>query len=268
MFDPNVTTGAGGSQTTSTGATTSTGSTGGGGGQGGNPPSCDEPVAGMVIVDAGPFMMGCNDGVDDLCNQDESPYHEVTLDCFQIDSTEVTRADYNTCIEAGVCTTPACDFDPVGLAEHPVTCVTWDDAAAYCAWAGKRLPTEAEWEKAARGTSGVRYPWGNDWFDDCDLVNANLCRLDTEPVGTHPTGASIYGAMDIAGNVREWVNDRYGSTYYTASPAENPQGPDMGALRVIRGGSWNSSVVEFRTSFRGADAPTLADNETGFRCAK
>jgi eukaryotic-like serine/threonine-protein kinase len=262
--------GGAGADATSTGAG-NTGPTTGGGGAGAAGGATSSGVGGevegMINVPGDTFMMGCNDGVDNLCNMDEAPYHSVTLSGYRIDQYEVSRGDYNDCIVASSCTTPACDFDPMALADNPVTCVTWDDAHDYCAWAGKRLPTEAEWEYAARGTTGFRYPWGNVWNDDCSIVNGNLCQLDTSPVTDFPQGVSPVGAFNMAGNVAEWVNDWYQQTYYASSPTNDPQGPATGGVRGIRGGSWDSSVVEFRTSYRGANTPSFADNETGFRCA-
>lgn len=242
------------------------GNTGGGGSSG-----VGGMIEGMINIPSATFMMGCNDGVDDLCAGDENPYHAVTLSGYRIDQYEVRRSDYLECINASACNTPACDWDETGLPNHPVTCVTWQDAADYCAWAGKRLPTEAEWEYAARGSTERRYPWGNDDFDDianpCSFANANLCRLDAEDVGSHPTGASPLGAFDVAGNVYEWVNDWYDAGYYAISPATDPQGPAAGGVRVMRGGGWNTNKANFRTSAREANTPTFNNNETGFRCA-
>ena len=119
----------------------------------------------------------------------------------------------------------------------------------------------------ARGTTGNRYPWGNDFGADCSLANGNLCALDTHAVGSHPTGASWCGAMDMAGNVAEWVNDYYSQTYYESSPSMDPTGPTSGGVRGLRGGSWNSAIFDFRTSSRAANTESFNDNETGFRCA-
>ncbi len=243
-----------------------------GGSGGGGSTGVGGMIPGMINVPSVTFMMGCNNGVDSDCRGDESPYHEVTLSDYRIDVFEVTRSDFNLCIDDSDCNTPTCDWDATGLPDHPVTCVSWQDAVDYCTWAGKRLPTEAEWEHAARGTSGDRYPWGNNNFDmspsPCTLANANLCRLDTETVGKYPTGASPIGAMDMAGNVIEWVNDLFLQDYYNSSPATDPQGPSNGsAVRTLRGGGWNSGNVNFRTSARSANLPTFFDNETGFRCA-
>jgi formylglycine-generating enzyme required for sulfatase activity len=241
----------------------------GGGGMGGGTGGIGGMVPGMINIPGDTFMMGCNDAVDDECAADESPYHSITLSSYRIDINEVTRGDYFDCVEAGMCNEPTCDWDPTGmnLQDHPVTCVSWQDAADYCDFAGKRLPTEAEWEYAARGQTGNRYPWGNSFADDCSLANGNLCSKNTSPVGSHPTGASPFGAMDMSGNVNEWVNDHYQQDYYATSPATNPQGPASGGTRALRGGGWNSATFDFRTSSRDAQAPTFFDGETGFRCA-
>lgn len=203
-----------------------------------------------------------------MCKPDEKPYHAVDISAFELDITEVTRGDYKKCIDASQCNTPSCDWDPVALADHPVTCVSWDDAKAYCTWAGKRLPTEAEWEKACRGDTGRVYPWGQSFQDNCSFANANLCSYDTKVVATHPTGASPYGVLDMSGNVAEWTADFYDAAYYATSPAKDPPGPASGGVRVHRGGSWNSAVTVFRCSARTAALPSSATDEIGFRCAK
>ena len=221
----------------------------------------------MVAVPEGTFHMGCNGEVDDECDADESPYHEVFVSAFQVDVTEVTRGAYRACIDAGACPAPGCDWHPVDSADHPVTCVGWNAAVSFCTWAGKRLPTEAEWEKAARADGGFKYPWKTEFDDNCDLVNANLCELDTMPVGSYPEGASPYGALDMSGNAAEWVADLYDAGYFAVSPPENPKGPSSGGVRVHRGGSWNSPTEDFRASSRSAALPTAESDEIGFRCA-
>jgi formylglycine-generating enzyme required for sulfatase activity len=222
---------------------------------------------GMIAVPAGSFAMGCNTRLDDECDSDESPYHQVNLSAFQIDAVEVSRGAYRACIDAGACATPTCDWHTLDLVDHPVTCVTWDDASAYCEFVGKRLPTEAEWEKAARADGGHKYPWKAEFAGDCDLVNANLCELDTTPVGEYPQGASPYGVLDMSGNAAEWVHDLYDAGYYAASPTADPPGPSSGGVRVHRGGSWNSPTEDFRCSSRSAATATTASDEIGFRCA-
>jgi formylglycine-generating enzyme required for sulfatase activity len=255
------------------------GGSGQGGGGGEAPTGCDEPVTGMIEIPAGPFQMGCNSGVDTQCRSDESPRHEVFLDCYLIDRYEVSRGDYKACIDASVCSTPADDWDPVALSDHPVTFVTWEMANTYCQWAGKRLPTEAEWEKAARGTDSLLYPFGNIWgggtpsTGNCSQMNGNLCLLDTWKVTDGATGTSPYGLFNMGGNVEEWVSDWYGSAYYASSPPENPQGPASGGAKVKRGGSWDSAVFDLRTGSRRAGVPDsfpdLTDGpKVGFRCAR
>jgi formylglycine-generating enzyme required for sulfatase activity len=206
---------------------------------------------GMVYIPAGEFIMGSDEG-----DSDERPVHTVYLDAFHIDRTEVANAQYQACVEAGACDAPSNTtyYDNSNYAQHPVVHVSWDDADAYCRWAGKRLPTEAEWEKAARGTDGRRYPWGNS-EPDCNKANYNDCVGLTTEVGSYPAGASLYGVLDMAGNVWEWVADWYDPGYYSQSPTRNPPGPDSGELRVLRGGSWYRSTPSgIRCALRyGAD---------------
>ena len=224
------------------------------------------PPAVMVEVPGGAFQMGCNAAVDTACAADEYPYHEVTLAAFQIDQTEVTQAAYQECLDATACTRPALNFDPRRWARVPVSDVTFAQASAYCRWAEKRLPTEAEWEKAARGTDGRKYPWG-DTAPTCALANMSGCRAP-EPVGSHPAGASPYGALDMAGNVGEWVADWYDPGYYSASPLNDPPGPSAGTEKLARGGSLGASARFLRTSSREHFAPTFTDLGIGFRCAR
>ncbi|MBW2527104.1 MAG: formylglycine-generating enzyme family protein, partial [Deltaproteobacteria bacterium] len=224
-------------------------------------------VPGMIDVASVTFWMGCNDDVDTQCDSDEAPYHQITLSAYSIDETEVTRGAYAQCVDAGYCATPPCDYSPTGpLVDHPVTCVTWADAHRYCDFAGKRLPTEAEWELAARGTTGSKFPWG-DTAPTCTLANMNTCSNDTHPVGSHATGQSPLGALDMAGNVQEWVADFYRHEYYETSPSTDPTGPPSGPLRVLRGGAWDSATFDVRASNRDAALVTHFGASTGFRCA-
>ncbi len=224
----------------------------------------------MVDVPEGDFAMGCNDAVDADCKPDELPTHAVSLKGFRIDATEVTQEQYVACVVSGACLPPTCDWDPCGArAMHPVVCVNRADAVAYCAHEGKRLPSEAEWEKAARGPEGTKFPWGNDPID-CAHANIAGCTGGTQPVGSHPTGASMYGALDMAGNVVEWVNDTYDATYYAVSPHVDPEGPPASPPRDVfvgRGGGWNSTATWHRASARDDYEGAYFKKTFGFRCA-
>jgi formylglycine-generating enzyme required for sulfatase activity/predicted Ser/Thr protein kinase len=224
----------------------------------------------MVYVPAGEFLMGSTDA-DSSAADDEKPQHTVTLDAFWIDRTEVTNAQYRRCVEAGACQEPGCwDNDAYNAPDQPVVCVSRDDAQAYAAWVGGRLPTEAEWEKAARGSDGRVYPWGNE-APDCKRANYwgkdGSCVGHTAVVGSYPTGASPYGALDMAGNVWEWVNDWYDSDYYANSPTNNPKGPDSGDFKVLRGGSWDGTPIDVRAAHRSVGSPSGRNDLVGFRCA-
>jgi len=223
----------------------------------------------MKLVASGSFWMGCNEAVDTLCESNESPYHEVTLSGYYMDRTEVTQGEYKKCVDAGECDTPSCDWDPTGTPNRPVVCVTWSQAGEYCVWAGKRLPTEAEWEKAARGTDGRKYPWGNETAT-CDYAVMYGCPGDAMDVcSKSPSGDSPYGLCDMAGNVWEWVSDWYDSGYYANSPASNPTGPVSGSDRVVRGGSFvNLGGVFLRASDRFAVYPSAGHDYLGFRCVR
>jgi len=238
-------------------------------------------VSGMAFVDAGSFWMGCNATVDSQCSDDEKPYHEVTLSAFYIDKTEVTVGMYAECVEAGFCSEPSTDYEQCSWGnefrdDFPINCVNWDQAKDYCAWAGKRLPTEAEWEKAARGTDGRKYPWGNQTAT-CEYAvmydgGGNGCGTGTPwPVcSKSPAGDSPYGLCDMSGNVWEWVSDWYDPGYYTNSPASNPTGPVSGSYRVRRGGSFAYAGNYLRASDRNYDIPSAGydGHSLGFRCAR
>jgi len=216
----------------------------------------------MVAVPAGEFVMG-NDG-----RYGESPQHTVFLDAFWIDKYEVTNALYKKCVDAGKCSSPSTQyFGNPRYDNHPVVYVTWNDAAGYCAWAGKRLPTEAEWEKAARGTDGRIFPWGNT-FNKNYLNSAENGRGEVLAVGSFPDGASPYGAMDMAGNVWEWVADWHDAEYYSTSPARNPKGPPVGTTKVIRGGAKDVDQNSARVTLRVDPAPDTQSGTIGFRCAQ
>ena len=222
----------------------------------------------LLYVPADEFTMGSE------TNDDEKPIHKVNLDAFWIDQTEVTNQKYSLCVEADVCKEPINkrsfdrsryygdgDFD-----NYPVIYVDWNMAKTYCEWARRRLPTEAEWEKAARGIGGRFYPWSGS-APTVSLLNYKSNVGDTTEVGKYPDGASPYGAVDMAGNVGEWVADWYSDTYYQRSLLTNPPGPDIGEYRVVRGGSWISDNNSVRSTYRNWFPPTATNNILGFRCA-
>ncbi len=242
--------------------------------------STTEPPAGcdpeMVFVPEGEFPMGQEGG-----DPDQLPVHAVSLDAFWIDRTEVTVDAFLACKTAGSCTTPDaasnCNSNHADRGAEPFNCATWDQATAYCTWAGKRLPTEAEWEKAARGVDGRTYPWGEDTptcsyavISDPNAHGAGCGSHTTLPDGSKPGGESPYGALDMTGNVWEWVNDWYGDTYYSTSPASNPPGPESGTYRVFRGGGLFDSVddLQLPAAFRSGSYPFTARSDVGFRCAR
>lgn len=235
------------------------------------------PPAGMVWVPPGPFVMGTDAG-----RPDESPPHVVDLPGFYIDRYEVTAAEYARFLNARGSLTcdghPCADLWPEnpqsplqvvsytvrarpGLGSHPVTWVSWYGAAAFCAYYGKRLPTEAEWEKAARGPDGRRYPWGNEYLPG--RANAGGVHRGTLPVGSLPLGASPYAALDMAGNVWEWVAD-----WYHPYPGSSYRSPFFGHYKVVRGGSWNHPVFDARTTARDIAHPARRLGVVGFRCAR
>jgi formylglycine-generating enzyme required for sulfatase activity len=223
----------------------------------------------MALIPAGKFQMGdsANEG-----SADERPIHTVELDAFYIDKYEVTNALYEEFIKATGHRTPTYWTNhSFNQPDQPVVGVSWDDAVAYAKWAGKRLPTEAEWEKAARGgLVGKRYPWGDD-ISDNDANYGNNIGITT-PVGKFPPNG--YGLYDVAGNVWEWVADWYLDKYYAISPQKNPKGPDTGTRRVLRGGSWrnfpaySNPPYNLRCACRFGNAPTNTDVDLGFRCSQ
>lgn len=239
---------------------------------------CQAPD-GMVFVPPGPFTMGSED------HADEQPIREVLLTPFFIDMHEVSAAEYQACMDATACQAPMstanmqfdteCNVGQKGREEHPANCVGFEAAEAFCAWAEKRLPTEAEWEKAARGTDAIRYPWGNGPAPTSPCMHAHNglgepgCGLESTQVrGSYPAGSSPYGAHDMAGNVWEWVSDYYAATYDGAA-LRNPTGPAAGTQHVLRGGGWyQDSATEFTTSRRHSTDLDLSDAFIGFRCVR
>ncbi len=242
------------------------------------PPPPTEPAAGavkrrnkdgmdMVYVPSGEFTMGNNDRARD------APAHPVYLDGYWIDRTEVTNTQYQLCVQAGVCRAPTTcrwgqpTFGDAAKAGHPVVCVSWDDAQAYCQWAKAQLPTEAQWEKAARSADSRAYPWGSA-APDCSRAQYRDCGAHTTVVGGKAAGTSPYGALDMAGNVWEWTADWHADDYYARSPYQNPTGPGPGSGKLMRGGSWDAGPDELRTTFRNAIEPGLLADDVGFRCAR
>ncbi|NSW53043.1 MAG: SUMF1/EgtB/PvdO family nonheme iron enzyme [Anaerolineae bacterium] len=224
----------------------------------------------IVFVPEGKFTMGSEQG-----GQYERPAHMVNLSGFWIDQYEVTNGQYEECVRNGACDRPgggtpnsntrSAYYGAEEYANYPVIFVRWDQANDYCRWVGGRLPTEAEWEKAARGTDSRMYPWGNTVPGGIYLNYAGLVN-DTTQVGTYPKGASPYGAMDMAGNVLEWTADWFGETYYRTGDTDNPNGPESGDLKVIRGGGFGFDANSVRTFFRHAIDPAFMYPDLGFRC--
>lgn len=231
-----------------------------------------DPVE-MVTIPAGPFIQGSR---AEEGRTDEQPRRKVFLDSYAIDKYEVSNARYMKFLEETLHKPPLNVFaerpfnEEEGIAELPVVQVTWHDAVDYCFWAGKRLPTEAEWEKAARGPDDRLYPWG----DEPPTNQRTNYEKDWEGKKTFvevtalPEGQSSFGIMNLSGNVREWVQDWYDSEYYTSAPDKNPKGPEKGILKVIRGGSWRSFDTDLRTTSRGKGGFALKTHGIGYRCAR
>ena len=234
----------------------------------------------LCLIPAGTFTMG---SAEDLPN--EAPVHKIYLDAYYIGKTEVTNAEYYPFwVESGGTNsehTPVSYGGEFGtwphIAEtrsnHPVIGVAYDSAVAYAKWRGMRLPTEAEWEKAARGVKARRWPWGNTFVQRIKntTIHANVWKqsgTQLQPVGTYPTGVSPYGAYDMAGNVWEWVSDWYSETFYRHSPDRNPKGPAVGSRRVVKGGSWLNPEVLARCSTRIGQHPAIGTSFIGFRLAR
>ena len=250
---------------------------------------CWEPqcMSGACLVPEGSFWMGCNEAIDTECEEQEFPYHQVFLSTFFIDEGEVTFGDYSDCVLSGSCNPPHTDDSlcHVLLDEgwgfgvlpeifqspvQPVVCLTREEAYTYCGWTGMRLCTEAEWEKAARGTDGRVYPWGND---EAGCLKTTMkeatpgCGMNTTSATcTKTLGNSPYGLCDMAGNAWEITGDWYDPDYYLTSPPENPPGPANGLYHVIRGGGYANTSVRVRTSTRSNTLYDGGRSHVGFRC--
>lgn len=232
------------------------------------------PADGMVqgFVPAGTFLMGADEDESNAL-RDERPQHIVNIAAFWMDQTEVTNGQYAQCVAAGKCRIPFSltsftrnpYYNVPEFSDYPVVFVSWQDAQDYCQWAGRRLPTEAEWEKAARGQDSRMYPWGSGL--DCDFANFRDCLGDTAEVSRYPSSASPYGVLNMAGNVWEWVSDWYSNAYYEIASLDDPLGPQSGIYKVIRGGSWYDDAIYLRTSSRYWYYPENARFNVGFRCA-
>jgi formylglycine-generating enzyme required for sulfatase activity len=247
-------------------------------------PAMSSPTAEEVYVPAGPFARGCSlDFSSVKCDGDARPIHLVYVDAFYIDRTEVSNEKYAECVAAGGCRPPMAIhsntrpdyYTNPAYRNYPVMHVDWDRAAVYCNWRGQRLPTEAEWEKAARGTDLRLFPWG-DGIPDCQMANIAMldsrsCRGDTTPVDSFPHGASPYGAINMVGNLREWVNDLYETFYYRGTPYYNPQGPEQTdkGEGLVRGGSWADHIDGASNNWARTDESGIYHMEAiGFRCAR
>ena len=236
----------------------------------------------MILIKGGEFTMG-----NDAAGSEERPAHGVTLDPFYIDSNEVTNAQYSAFLRRRSWRVPRVDSGiaswnrwtdaefPPGFGDHPVVGVWWQDARAYCDWRGDRLPTEAEWEKAARGREGRPFPWGAEYVaGDANIGADEDGYPHTAPVGSFSEDATPDGVLDFGGNVSEWVHDWFEAEYYRRSPTKNPAGPAVPAgagLRVVRGGNWSWTPAQARSSLatrRTAWPPARAATTIGFRCAR
>jgi len=228
------------------------------------------PADGMiqVYVPEGEFIMGDN-GNPSL---KEYPEHPVYLDAFWMDKYEVSNAMYAKCVADGVCWEPVPRLNPYygkwAYRNMPVVYANWFAAETYCTWAGRRLPTEAEWEKAARGTDARYFPWGNSKATPRLANFTDTLFLETLPVTRYPLGASPYGALNMAGNVREWVADWFDPKYYLVAPYKNPTGPESGTERSLRGGAYDAIMDDITTFRRFKHEPASAGLSRGFRCAE
>ncbi|MBN1104700.1 MAG: SUMF1/EgtB/PvdO family nonheme iron enzyme [Deltaproteobacteria bacterium] len=228
------------------------------------PKPTPESVVDMIMVPAGHFWMGSR--VEESRNESEKPRHRVLLNTYYIDKFPVTNQSYRRFVKETGCPEPPHWADPqFNHPLQPVVGVSWQEAEAYAQWANKRLPTEAEWEKAARGPEGFIYPWGNQFA--AGKANVDYTMNQTSQVGRFPGGASAYGCQDLIGNVWEWCADWFEEKYYGSSPSQNPQGPKKGQKRVIRGGAWDTISFNCRNAFRFFAGPASKARNIGFRCA-
>ena len=231
----------------------------------------------MALVRGLAFLMGSE---DKNAVSDEKPSHWAEVRTFWMDRFEVTVADYQRCIDAGACSTDVrkatederCSYGGASMEQHPMNCVSWENARTYCSWAGKRLPSEAEWERAAGGAQGRPYVWGAG-RPSCELT----CRKEKDDgcdtgkscvVGSKPSDLSVFGIADMGGNVGEWLDDWYDSAYYRLAPRLNPTGPDKGDRKVLRGGDFSDQFDPFRLVARDRLEPKLRSGVVGFRCAR
>jgi len=225
------------------------------------------PTPDMVFIPAGTFIMGSE---SDLAKPDAGPKRNIYLDAYWIDIYEVTNEQYQQFLFSGH--RPPSHWQgnkyPEGKGNCPVVNVSWYDATSYCSFVGKRLPTEAEWEKAARGTDGRLWPWGNDRDPSKANTGEEAEPGHVQPVGSYEDGNSTYGVADMAGNVWEWVDDWYEADYYTISPDRNPPGPPFAQTKVVRGGAWTDALDLTYTFYRlGIFPPNHYSEAIGFRCA-
>lgn len=218
----------------------------------------------MVEIPAGSFIMGSDNG-----GMDEAPEREVYLDSYLIDKYPITNQEYKLFVDVTGHRLPphwSGGSYPMGEGNHPVVNVSWDDALEYAQWVGKRLPTEAEWEKAARSTDGRMYPWGDAFRKD--QINSGNDHDGTTPINKFPEGKSVFGVMDMCGNAQEWCSDWYDPGYYSDGPLENPTGPMGGQTRVVRGGGFVENSAGVRCAARHQAAQASLQENIGFRCAK
>lgn len=241
---------------------------------------------GMVYVPGGKSYTGCTPGFEEYCQSDEKPRVQVELSSFFIDTHEVTVARYKACVDAGGCQAPAMVYDAdhdVAVAcnwgrpesdQHPINCVTWDEADTFCRWDAKQLPSESQWERAAAGATGSLYPWGDTPPANCqqthmhDPVKGHGCGTNTTAtVGSYPAGVSALGVHDMAGNVWEWVSNWYGKNDYDYLRGVDPKGAETGKLKVQRGGAYTSKLKNLRTTNRNYANPDAGYRGVGMRCA-